>query len=100
MEVLLLYFPGCPHVPATRAALARVLAEFPMAHLREIDVSAADAPEELRGWGSPTVLVDGVDVAGGQPGAARSCRLYGSSQGPSEDRIRAALTAQASQPEP
>jgi len=100
VEVLLVYFPGCPHVPATRAALARVLAEFPAARLREVDVSAADAPEELRGWGSPTVLVDGVDVAGGQPGTARSCRLYDSGEGPSEERIRAALAAKASRPEP
>jgi hypothetical protein len=37
------------------------------------------APERIRGYGSPTVLVDGRDVAGAAPfEGTTSCRLYGS----------------------
>lgn len=35
-----------------------------------------DAPSHARGYGSPTILVDGRDVAGGSPGEHACCRLY------------------------
>ncbi len=95
MKVQLFYFPGCPHADATRVLLRRVLAEEGLpAAFEEIDVSAAATPEELRPWGSPTVLVDGHDIAGLAP-TGSSCRLYrtaGGTQGvPPEDLLREAL---------
>ena len=37
----------------------------------------ADAPARVRGFGSPTVLVDGKDVAGAEPVlGVDSCRVY------------------------
>ena len=94
MLVQLLYFPGCPHVDAARALLRAVLDESRRGVAPvEVDVTAEDTPAELRSWGSPTILVNGVDVAGGVP-AGRSCRLYPTSRNPGVpplDQIRAAV---------
>ena len=77
MLVQLLYFPDCPNVAFARNALLEALGKLadppPVA---EVDVTNPTAPAHLRSWGSPTILVDGVDVAGAQP-TASCCRLYG-----------------------
>jgi len=76
VRVQLLYFPGCPHVDQARAVLAEALAGLAdKAVVHEVDVTAATTPAELRDWGSPTILIDGRDVAGGTPTGA-GCRLY------------------------
>ena len=70
--------------------------------VQEIDVTAADTPEHLRGWGSPTILIDGVDVAGGRPSGS-SCRLYPGSDRPgvpSLDTLRAALATREKEGSP
>lgn len=43
---------------------------------REIDINAPDTPAERRGFGSPTILVDGADVGDGVSVQGASCRLY------------------------
>ncbi len=83
MRVELVYDPDCPNVARARAALLRAFAQ---AKLRpawtEWDRSSADSPAHVRGYGSPTILVDGRDVASGGSGDdARSCRLYRDSGG-------------------
>ncbi|GJQ27815.1 MAG: hypothetical protein HBSAPP02_28470 [Phycisphaerae bacterium] len=98
MKVQLLYFAGCPNVETARGALARALraAGLPP-QFDEIDVSAPTTPAPLRQWGSPTILVDGVDVGGAAEPTGLTCRLYSrkccSSQAgaPSETLIRRAL---------
>lgn len=93
MRVQLLHFPGCPNVDATRAAVrAALAAEKIDVAVEEIDVSAPDAPAWTRGWGSPTVLVDGQDVLGASTNSAAACRLYAGGA-PSVDAIRAHLRA-------
>lgn len=79
-RVELLYFPDCPNVPAAREQLKHAFEAMdePPAW-NEIDVSARDAPEYARGFGSPTVLVDRRDVAGAQPSDGSSCRIYAES---------------------
>ncbi len=98
MKVQLLFFPGCPNSGAARAALRRVLEALRLrVAIAEVDVTAADAPKHLRDWGSPTILIDGVDVGGEQEPTGASCRLYATtgdptSRGvPSEAMIRGAL---------
>lgn len=96
MRVQLLYFPGCPHVDEARERLQHALATSgTKATVEEIDTTAAMTPEPLRTWGSPTILVDGVDVAGEKAAGGACCRLYagdsGSRGAPSEEAIRAAL---------
>lgn len=97
MSIQLLSFPGCPHAEDARTCLRRVLASlgFPP-DFEEIDVSEDGCPEALRRWGSPTVLVDGQDVAGASSVDGGTCRLYSSPSGlsgvPPEAAIRVALT--------
>ena len=94
MQIQLLYFPGCPHVEATRRALAKALGRFPgVLVVSEIDVTDPSTSPNLRSWGSPTILVNGADVEGGTPSAS-SCRLYPGSDdpgAPSLDVIEAAI---------
>ena len=75
--VELLYFPDCPNVPAAREQLRRACdaAGVPAAW-SEIDVTAESSPAHARGYGSPTILVDGKDVTGAPPGDSASCRIY------------------------
>jgi len=49
----------------------------------EFDVMDPRTPPELRSWGSPTILVDGLDVIGGFP-SDPCCRVYcdGEQKGP------------------
>lgn len=96
MRAQLLSFPGCPNADAARDALKRslVAAGLPT-NYEEVDVTRPATPELLRGWGSPTILVDGNDVARESP-AGLCCRLYPSSSSrgaPSDEMIRRALTS-------
>lgn len=79
-EIKLLYFPGCPNVDDARGNLRQALAGAGLPpQWREIDVAAPDAPRELRGFPSPTVLVDDRDISGGSagPSGEPSCRFGG-----------------------
>jgi len=42
----------------------------------EVDVLDPATPHELASWGSPTILVEGRDVAGHNRGDAPGCRVY------------------------
>ena len=91
MKIQLLHFEGCPNVDAARAALRDALAAEKLdIAVEEIDVQRADAPEWARGWGSPTILIDGKDVTGQEPSNAASCRLYAGGA-PSVESIRARI---------
>ena len=79
--IQLLYSPDCPNVRAARDVLHRALSRIPdPPAVTEIDVTAPATPPNLRAWGSPTILVDGVDVAGEDAptgeAIAPCCRLY------------------------
>ena len=64
-RVELVFFTGCPHVEAARAALRTALANAGSSPTwQEWDQSSPTAPFYVRGFGSPTVLVDGADVTG------------------------------------
>ncbi len=62
--------PGCPHLEETLSMAGAVLfSMLPGAALRDLRLTEAEAAQ--RGFpGSPTVLVDGRDIAGKQPHAA------------------------------
>ena len=91
MKIQLLHFQGCPNVDAAREALRKAMAaEKVDVVVEEIDVEASDAPAWARGWGSPTILIDGNDVAGQEPSESASCRLYAGGV-PSVDAIRSRL---------
>lgn len=93
----LVYFAGCPHVEAARAALREALGDVPgVASWREWDRDDPRTPAAFRVHGSPTVLVDGRDVAPVVEDAG-CCRVYAGREGfggaPSPEAIRAALHA-------
>lgn len=96
-HIELLYFQKCPHVDAARAQLRRALAELGQKpEWTEVDVLCQGAPSHVKGYGSPTVLVDGKDVLGQAPGpsAGLTCRVYPGSDvvgAPPLEALKAAL---------
>ena len=99
MRVQLLFFAGCPHVDATRRVLREALESSGLGEvtLEQIDVDAPSTPADFRDWGSPTILINGVDIAGERAPSGRSCRLYGGAGGvPSRQLIEDALHSSAS----
>ena len=76
-QVEFLYDEECPNVELARSNLQRA---FALAGLlpkwSEHRIGADGAPAHTRGYGSPTVLVDGVDVVGLAAGAEHCCRIY------------------------
>ena len=77
----LIFDEGCPNVAEARELLAAALdaAGLPV-EWREWIRGRADTSARLRGFGSPTILVDGIDVEGSDSDemliGAACCRLY------------------------
>ena len=95
----LISFPSCPNVAEART---RLLKAFVAAKLTpswtEHLTDDPDLPAHARGFGSPTILIDGRDVAGAEPSGSAACRLYLDAEGrrdgtPSLQNIVTALTA-------
>src|SRR5213593_2355082 len=86
----LVFFGGCPHVDAARAALRTALEDAGLpARWQEWDQARPETPAHLQGLGSPTVLVNGRDVTGAElANAGRACRADGI---PSSQTIVSAL---------
>ncbi len=76
IQVQLLAFDGCPLAAPARANLEKALADCGMRDYQDIDILDPATPDDLPGWGSPTILVDGVDVTGQPKGDSVSCRVY------------------------
>ena len=83
MNVELIYDADCPNVAETRSMLIKAFARTGIsARWREWERSALDTPDYARCYGSPTILIDGKDVAGAEssPGT-RACRVYSDGRG-------------------
>ncbi len=99
VTVELVYDKDCPNADKARINVCRALAQSGLAaQWREWEASSDATPPRLRGYGSPTVLVNGHDVAGATPGDASSCRVYevaGTRNGvpPTEVIVRALIAA-------
>ena len=76
MDVQFLAFSGCPLADPARENLKQALADCGMSNFEEVDILDPASPEALRGWGSPTILVNGLDVTGQPKGNSVSCRVY------------------------
>ena len=81
MTVQLLVFEGCPLAEPARKNLRQALAACNLTEFAEIDILDPDSPEELQGWGSPTILVNGADISGHPKGDCVSCRVYDTPDG-------------------
>ncbi|MBI4605763.1 MAG: hypothetical protein HY721_27670 [Planctomycetes bacterium] len=77
-QVELIFDRDCPNVAPARAALLAAFAEAGItAAWREWNRKAPESPPYVRGYGSPTILVNGRDIAGVAPTEnADSCRVY------------------------
>ncbi|MBT8062886.1 MAG: hypothetical protein KJO85_09385 [Gammaproteobacteria bacterium] len=77
-RVQFLSFEGCPLAAETRNVLEQALKHVGRQpdDFLEIDVLDPATPPELARWGSPTILVNGLDVAGHEGGDAPGCRVY------------------------
>src|SRR5712691_7045294 len=96
MQIDILYFEGCPHHAPTVARVKQIATDMGLTgSVTEVQITT---PEEAlqRGFlGSPTVLVNGVDIdphASQQVSYGLSCRVYPGVSGlPPDGMIRAAL---------
>ncbi len=91
--IYLLYFKGCPNSDKARENIESALGQAGLERtgwlehvsLEEVDVSMASTPDEWKGFPSPTVLVNGVNIEDGRTrppdtvgaGGTGSCRLGG-----------------------
>jgi len=91
----LVYDADCPNVANARQNLMRAFASARIApHWREYRSSDPAAPAYAHGFGSPSILVNGADVAGESPTDGACCRLYDGGGGvPAIDTITRALRA-------
>lgn len=80
IKIDLLYFEGCPNVDKARDHLKKALAQLSLPITwNEIDVEAPNTEPHLKGFPSPTILVNGCDVATGLKNAPGSsaCKIGG-----------------------
>ena len=77
-RVELIYDADCPNVPAARQQLLRAFAAIgAVPKWQEWERGATSSPVHVRDYASPTVLVDGRDVALSTPIAGDcACRIY------------------------
>jgi hypothetical protein len=99
-SVELIFSPDCPNVELARGRLTEALSTLGRVPAwTEWNRESPAAPEYVRGYGSPTVLVDGRDVSASPASLADSCRVYPSEPGfdraPSVRALIQALSGQA-----
>ena len=97
MKVQVLYFAGCPnHMPTVDLA-REVIAELSLtAEVEEVEVTSGDDAAQLRFLGSPTVLVNGVDIelsARIRTDFGFSCRTYDGAGVPPREMMLAAVAS-------
>lgn len=100
-QVELIYDSDCPNVKETRTQLLKAFHDVGMPpRWTEWECGDPTAPAYVQSYGSPTILVEGKDVAGIQPLKETSCcRLYADGLGsyhgvPAVSLIASALRAQ------
>ena len=102
MNIELIYDADCPNVIVTRSLLIKAFTQTGVsARWKEWERGSPESPAYVQGFGSPTLLVDGHDIAGLGPSPnTRACRVYVGSDGklkstPSVELICAALLRNA-----
>jgi copper chaperone CopZ len=99
-RIELLSFPGCPTAQVLHANLTEATAQLGLVTCRveSVNLGELEAGDPRRGWGSPTILVDGVDLFGKTRPAddGMSCRIYPDGKAPTAEQLVARLKAQLS----
>lgn len=96
MDITLLYFDGCPNWRVADERLAAIAAERADLKVTRHLVDTLEEAERVGFHGSPSILVDGVDVfAEPDAGVGLSCRVYRTPDGlagaPTVEQLRTAL---------
>lgn len=97
MDIELLYFDGCPNWKVADQRLAKIAAERSDITVVRRRVDTIEEAERVGFLGSPSILLDGVDVfAAGDAGVGLTCRVYVTPHGPAGaptlEQLRAAVT--------
>lgn len=91
MKIELLGFPSCPNTPAIRKNLESALRELKRdPGIVEVNLETLAPSDPRRGWGAPTILINGRDLMGMSPPTsnALSCRTYPDGVPAAEDIAR------------
>ena len=96
MDITLLYFDDCPNWQLADQRLAAITAERADVKVTRHLVETLEDAERMGFHGSPSILVDGVDLfAEPVAGVGLSCRIYRTPEGlsgaPTLEQLRAAL---------
>jgi hypothetical protein len=99
MRITIQYFEGCPHWKLAEQRLRNVLRNLPPDDI-SLDYEVIDSlatAERLGFYGSPTILVDGLDpFATSAESIGLSCRVFmtedGHADAPTEAQLHAAIT--------
>lgn len=97
MDVTLLYFDDCPNWKVADDRLATVARDLPDVIVTRQLVGTPEEAERVRFHGSPSIMVDGVDIfADADAPVGLSCRVYQTPNGPAGsptvEQLRAAMT--------
>ncbi len=99
MKIELIYFDGCPNIEAARNNIKLACEKSGVnPDFKEWNQNSSDAPDHVDGYGSPTILVNGVDVGGQRSDCCSTgnCRIYLDMTGvPSVDIIQNAMKEQS-----
>ena len=102
MKIEILYFDGCPNHDLAGQRVRGILDELGIqAEVVNVNVKDENTAQQVQFPGSPTIRVNGADVApstNGEPFSLR-CRVYPTSSGfdgaPDKDAIRTAIDRSA-----
>ncbi len=92
--VELIYDRDCPNASQARENLLRAFSQAGQTpRWREWERTDPQAPAHARAYGSPTILVDGKDVADSDAADAACCRIYAAGDGKHQGAPPVALIA-------
>lgn len=105
MEIVLQYFEGCPNWTVAAERLALIQSERGNITLTNVLVQTPEEAATVGFRGSPSILVDGVDVfPDSQAEVGLACRMYATPDGfagtPTLEDLRAAIARAEENHEP
>ena len=82
LTIELIYEKTCPNIAAARTQLLHAFSQLGQTpKWSEWEVSEEGTPDHIHGYGSPTILVNGIDVTGANADTDdMCCRVYANSE--------------------
>lgn len=72
-----IYDQDCPNIESARGNLVKALSQTNLSpNWTEWDRNSSDSPLYAKGFGSPTILINGIDIADEKPQGGNNCRIY------------------------